>query len=495
MRGVAWLPVCLILLATAPEAVAEGAWPATEVRFYDDAAIDDWRRAALRRLEDRAARRCHREVVGHDTIEGPADAAQRAIVFPTGTLAACFERTRRLGDLVAAVAARTKPARRLDARCGEAVAAAFGRAAAHQDACSVLRPGVTAIPESFLPLLRLSRLAVLRAALLAEAGRRREALRLLLDLVVVSRDLRRGGVPLITHTFSTAVARMALDEARRRLAEAPPDEPEGRALQAALDVVLEAPPLVSDLLAAEAETMAVAHGLGPLVPPEWAPPGGWPGFEVRTLPYMEDPHETWPRRHDLREVAATFLVAQMGLARALDRRCARDPMEGCWAQYGDLLDEAEASRAALRLRADAESHAAWALLVEPGQGASARFDLAVALVEGGEDPDRVRAALETLHTELLPDLREQAAEALSSQAEVAALRVHVELWRRGGEHPSKGDWSRPPLAHLLRPPGVETPLSVRAVEGGSEVVLPPWGARGAFGNGPPPPWFVPCTPR
>jgi len=152
---------------------------------------------------------------------------------------------------------------------------ALGRAIGHEDACSPYVPGRRGLPDLQVLMLAIAGARQL-AALTVLAGDPGVGARRFLDLIRLTQDLVRGGVPMVLAMRTSAVLREVTMNDLVQLVARPEVSPEDlAAMSEALGQLIASEPSFPRVIAADTTWLALEAGLPLLKPAGWEPPGGY----------------------------------------------------------------------------------------------------------------------------------------------------------------------------------------------------------------------------
>ncbi|MBI2892253.1 MAG: hypothetical protein HYY06_01785 [Deltaproteobacteria bacterium] len=462
-----------------------GAGPDGGARLVPEAEIAELKRSLMATMAENRTRVCKRPLLRGQALEGSADEDIRALIEPTGDLAACLEATRADGvrealAFPAAEGAEEPPIRtarplgdpasltpaiqEVDARCGM-LPEAIGRAVGHEDACSPYLTGRRPEP-SLLPYLGVCRAVAARARHLGQEGQLAPALRLLFDALRLGQDLSRGGPGLLIPMMSAAGGELLLPQAEVLLQSGALSAEDASSLASELDTLIANEVHWSEFLRGEYADMALYMVLPQLEPAGWVPPGGWP--DGMGSPTGQD-------------ASGALRTKSMGLP-------PRDEEALAWV----ALDETtRGKRAACPASATLQTCIA-ALARLTTETVARGTKLGLPPLSRGPTKATRRQILDILEGIAAPADAKYARRYARRLARLAAMRIHLEA-RRAATCPAEGDFGRTPLQELLSPAALGGTLGVVRADGGVDVAPPDWLAGTA--NRREPIWRIRCPPR
>lgn len=267
-----------------------------------EAEVMEW----VREIQERT---CPRPVLRGATVAGASADAIVAIVEGTGVTKACVEYMSEHShafvpesweaffDTGEGIPERAQEG--LFVPC-EALAGQVAGAVAHGDGCSPWRPGVRGNP-SFIPLLRLTKVAVVMGRAGYTQGSAVELAHGALDWLRLYQDVYRGGGTLIAAMVSAAAVEIQVRWLRWILTQGHLDAAAMREIVDELGILLDTDPSIGLVLQADGLWSALQLALPLRHGPDWVPPGGWDvdrvdapmGSVIGTERVLDKVTETW----------------------------------------------------------------------------------------------------------------------------------------------------------------------------------------------------------
>ncbi|MBM4370788.1 MAG: hypothetical protein FJ098_03995 [Deltaproteobacteria bacterium] len=277
------LLILALALGTMAAEAGETPAPGVSVRLVDEAVLDAIEARLMEDLRGFREQSCPRPVLRGEALPGSGSDAAAALIDPAGSLGPCLEvlegssEALTIDDWKDFLREGQGPGEEaltaLRAACG-GIGPAVSAAVAHGDLCSPWRPGVRGTPL-FMPLLRLSKAAVILGRTGYRAAEAPRLLREALDRVRLDQDSGRGGGTLISSMIGVASTQIQVPWIAWILEQADLDEAATEAAFRELGILLDSVPPFGRIILADGFWMLLQVVLPMRHGPDWVPPGGF----------------------------------------------------------------------------------------------------------------------------------------------------------------------------------------------------------------------------